>query len=112
MRSIAVAFVAAFLFAAPTMAQPCETPADVMGQVLAVIPNAYIAEEFEGAPAQGVLRGYNEAPPPSDWRAERIIVMHAPNFAHVLLIAYTGNCVVFKDQVPLPAFLSWVGRGA
>ena len=110
MKSVILA--ASLLIAGAANAQTCETPADVMAQVLAVIPNAYIAEEFDGAPAQGVLQGYNEAPPPSDWRAERITVMHAPNFAHVLLIAHTGGCVVFKDQVPLPAFLSWVGRGA
>jgi hypothetical protein len=108
----ALILAASLLISGTAIAQPCETPADVMAQVLAVIPNAYIAEEFDGAPAQGVLRGYNEAPPPSDWRAERITVMHAPNFAHVLLIAHTDGCVVFKDQVPLPAFLSWVGRGA
>ena len=108
----ALILAASLLIAGAANAQTCETPADVMAQVLAVIPNAYIAEEFDGAPAQGVLQGYNEAPPPSDWRAERITVMHAPNFAHVLLIAHAGGCVVFKDQVPLPAFLSWVGRGA
>lgn len=108
----ALILAASLLFAGAANAQTCETPADVKAQVNAVIPSAYVLEEFSGAPAQGVLRGYNEAPPPSDWKAERIIVMHAPGYAHVLLIAYTGNCVVFKDQVPLAAFMSWVGRGA
>lgn len=108
----ALIFAASLLIAGAANAQTCETPADVMKQVLAVVPNAAVVDAYEGAPAQVILRGYNEAPPPSDWKAEKIIVMHAPGFSHVLLIAFTGNCVVFKDQVPLPAFLSWVGRGA
>lgn len=112
MRALYAAVVTLLLAASPALAQTCETSDAVKAQVLAVIPNAYVIDEFEGAPAQGILRGYNEAPPPSDWRAERITVMHAPGFAHVLLIAHTGGCVVFKDQVPLAAFMSWVGRGA
>jgi hypothetical protein len=108
----AVILAASLLIAGAANAQSCETPADVMAQVLAVVPNAYVSETYSGDEAQVILKGYNEAPPPSDWRAERITVMHAPGFAHVLLIAHAGGCVVFKDQVPLPAFLSWVGRGA
>lgn len=112
MRALSAAALAAFLLASPVQAQECENPAAVVIQVMDAFPSAFLDEVIDGPTAQIVNHAYNAVEPVSEYKVDAIAVMRAPGFHTVLLIAYVGTCVVYKDQMPVEMYEQAKGRGA
>jgi hypothetical protein len=98
-RAISTALVAVFL-CLPAAAQECAHPAVVLGQTQARVPTARILEILHGDAAQVVIAAFNEIPPRSEFKASHVAVVWEPRFPTVFLIAYTGDCLSFADEMP------------
>ena len=97
-RALVAAAIAAFFIAAPSSAAECESPNATVQMVFDRVPSAQIMDTLTSTEIAAVIRGYNAIEPVSEYAADGLIVMAAPNFASVLLIATQGPCVVFRTR--------------
>jgi hypothetical protein len=111
MRALSTAIVAVFLCLQPASAQECVPPQLLAAQAIQAVPDARIAMIVHGEQAQAIVAGYNAIPPVSHLQAESVAVLQSPSRPYVMVIAFTGNCTVFADPVPIEIFQNWVGQG-
>jgi len=95
-RAFSAALVAAFLCLQPASARECLSPAAMAMQAIQSVPNASVKEMLKDDEAKAVVEAFNAIEPVSAFVAEFIVVIQAPTVPVYLVIAYTGNCVVFS----------------
>lgn len=91
---------------APALAQgQCDAPGTVAMQAQSGVPGSYLLEILQGQQAQILVANYNAIEPVSEFVAEFVATLATPDKSFVFMIAYTGNCVVFSEAMPMSLYV-------
>lgn len=81
---------------------------DAVQGILATTPGVYELTRLTGARAATFMRAFNQAPPPSDIRADEVAVLHRGQERNALVILAVSGCVTDMAPMRLDFVRAWI----